>query len=54
MNLGHRCQRVLPNSCQCPNTAIDGMQYCLLCSQLTSSVDETNINEATQPSTTKS
>lgn len=30
MNLGPRCEKMLENQCQCPNTAVGGSEYCAL------------------------
>lgn len=53
MNLGPRCEVMLPNRLQCSNTAMDGMSKCLLHTQLTpetTTVDEQNQNINSNPS----
>ena len=34
MNLGPRCEKMLENRCQCPNTAEENSIYCMLHNKL--------------------
>lgn len=44
MNLGPRCEQIMENHCQCPNTAVKGSDYCLLHTKEVRAVDTTPTN----------
>lgn len=49
MNLGSRCEKMLDNRTQCPNTALPGSDFCALHTESKVSLDTPQINDPNAP-----